>query len=291
MDPDLDLERIQVDRDSSKQSSVAEASIVTFHMIDHVAFYEINVRSFHKESWTILRKYHWIKMVHDNLVAKGEHVKHGHAFTVTSSASRIFNFPNFSSDVNMASAHEDDREPSKEKLGHLKHFIADLAYSNYQYEFVHRFFAPVRHLCLLHITYPRTPLHLHTHKDTITFIDPIKSGEMYQPVLTSGESDPEHYDLCSFHDTHLKPFQTIEEEMVALRTGIVAIKTLRHRITEVDTMFLNAFAFRLREATKIHDASVPPEKIEKLGKTLSKAGSKSLEKKKAEAVQAEAKDS
>jgi len=282
------VELVPVDRDNSKQTSVADATIITSHMVNHVAFYEIHVKSFHQESWTILRRYHWIKMVHDMLVSKGETVKHGHTFAVTAHATSIFTLPNFSSDLTLGRQHEDDREPSKEKLEHLKQFIHELAFANYQYEFVHKFFAPVRHLSHLTITYTRTLLTDKT--DTILFIDPIKSGDMYLPLLSSDESDPEHYDLCSLSDTSLKPFKTIEEEMVALRTGIVSIKTQKHRITEVDTLFLNAYAFRLREATKIRDASVPPEKIEKLAKTVSKANSKSLEKKKAELIQ-DAKDS
>jgi len=277
-----DVDDIQLARSSSKKTSVSEATIVASHMISHAAFYEIHVRGFNKEKWTILRRFHWIKMVHDMLVSKGETVKHGQAFFMTTAASHIFSLPNFSNDHTLT--HEEDKEPTKNKYEHIKQFVEELAFSNFQYEFVHKFFAPIRHLTTMTVSVSRT---LITKTETVPFLDPIKQGEVYQPILSSDESDPEYHDLCSFDETNLKPFKTIEDELVALRTAVVNIRSQKQRIAEVDTMLLQAFSYRLREVQKLKTASVP---VEKIAETVKKANSKALEKRKAEIIQ-EAKDS
>jgi len=268
-----DVDEVQLVR-KVKRTNVSEATLVTSHMVNHVAFYEIHVKGFDKEQWTILRRFHWIKMVYDMLISKGETVKHGQSFYVTTAASHLLRLPSFNSDLKLRKSYGGEEEPSKEKFQHLKDFIEELSFANYQYDFVHKFFAPVRHLASLTITYSRTLLNDKT--EIIPFIDPIKDGDIHLPILSNDESDPEKCDLCSLDSDNLKPYKSVEEEIVALRAAVVAIRTKKQRIKEVDTMFLNAFAFRLRELSKEKDANIPVEEIKR---SLSKGKSRDMDKK------------
>jgi len=80
-------------------------------------------------------------------------------------------------------------------------------------------------------------------------VDPIRTGDLYRPVIFDIDGDLEKSDLASIVDSLLVSFEKTAEELRKLRSA-VATSRQKARLSKVERLLLESFLYRLRQVSK-----------------------------------------